>query len=328
MASARFFNPTDDEYAAIVALYGRLWSDEKQFGVAQWRENDEEWPEETLLQRFVLEEDGRIMGIGSCYEKYWESRPGTVHIDFHVDPVRMGEGLDKLLYNTIMDYLGELAPVPEIVATEAREDRPDRLEFLRERGYVAGMRSPRSSLKLADFDSSRIAGLAEKIAAKGVDIYTLSELYEREADWKLKLYDLRWAIMQDVPAVEPRIRHTMAEFQKMTLNDPALEEEAWFVAIDNSGAGIWVGMSNLWLNDPTRRRLDVGLTGVIRAYRRRGIATALKLRTIAFAQQAGAETIETDNEENNPMFDLNLKLGFRPKAAWVSYRRKFSTTNI
>ena len=63
------------------------------------------------------------------------------------------------------------------------------------------------------------------------------------------------------------------------------------------------------------------MTGVVRAYRRRGIATALKVRTIQYAQTVGAETIVTSNEENNPMNILNRKLGFEPMPAWISYHR-------
>ena len=39
-----------------------------------------------------------------------------------------------------------------------------------------------------------------------------------------------------------------------------------------------------------------------------------------FARQLDASTIETDDDENNTMVDLNLKLGFQPEAVWVSYR--------
>ena len=79
-------------------------------------------------------------------------------------------------------------------------------------------------------------------------------------------------------------------------------------------------MSNLWRKEPTGKRFGAGLTGVVRAYRRPGIATALKVRTIEYARSVGAETIVTSNEENNPMYTLNLKLGFEPKPAWISYQ--------
>ena len=108
----------------------------------------------------------------------------------------------------------------------------------------------------------------------------------------------------------------------MILDDPALDPEAWFVALHN---GRWIGMSNLWLNDAQRQRLDVGLTGTLRPFRRQGVATALKLHTIRFGQRIGAATLETSNAEHNPMYALNLKLGFQARPAWLSYRAPFTT---
>jgi mycothiol synthase len=133
------------------------------------------------------------------------------------------------------------------------------------------------------------------------------------------LCDLRWSLIQDVPSPEAHTEPTLAEFEEMILRDPALEAEAFFVA--STGSGAFIGMSNLWRNDPSGKRLDAGMTGVVRAYRRRGIATALKVRTIQYAQTVGAETIVTSNEENNPMYILNRKLGFEPMPAWINYHR-------
>ena len=148
----------------------------------------------------------------------------------------------------------------------------------------------------------------------------MAELQEGEPDWKEKLRDLRWKIVQDVPSTEPFTKPTIAEFEEMVLRDPALDEEAFFVALTDDGS--LIGMSNLWRNDPEGKRLDTGLTGVVRSYRRRGIATALKLRTVEYAQANGAETIRTSNEEDSPMIALNLKLGFEPEPAWVDYTKE------
>ena len=48
----------------------------------------------------------------------------------------------------------------------------------------------------------------------------------------------------------------------------------------------------------------------------------MKVKGIKFAQTAGIEIIETDNEENNPMLDLNKQLGFEERPAFVNYERK------
>ena len=60
----------------------------------------------------------------------------------------------------------------------------------------------------------------------------------------------------------------------------------------------------------------------MRAWRRKGIATALKLRTIEYALHHNTKSIETGNEENNPMYYLNLKLGFQSQPATIHYEKK------
>ncbi|MBE2224121.1 MAG: GNAT family N-acetyltransferase [Anaerolineae bacterium] len=66
-----------------------------------------------------------------------------------------------------------------------------------------------------------------------------------------------------------------------------------------------------------------GVTTVRREYRRRGIATALKVHIIRFAQENGVQEIFTGNDSQNPMYQLNLKLGFKSQPSWVRVEKKF-----
>jgi mycothiol synthase len=70
--------------------------------------------------------------------------------------------------------------------------------------------------------------------------------------------------------------------------------------------------------------LASGLTGVVRSHRRRGIATALKVRACEYARRVGARAIETGSEEHNPMSILNAGLGFVPMPAWLVYKKTVS----
>jgi GNAT superfamily N-acetyltransferase len=83
-----------------------------------------------------------------------------------------------------------------------------------------------------------------------------------------------------------------------------------------------VALSELWSSQADLKKLFTGLTGVLRSHRRRGLATAVKVRAICFAQRYGATILETDNEENNPMFQLNLQLGFQPQPALIEFKKK------
>ena len=54
------------------------------------------------------------------------------------------------------------------------------------------------------------------------------------------------------------------------------------------------------------------MTGVKRAWRRRGIAGALKRRQIIWAKENGYERLATQNEaRNEPIRKLNTRLGYR-----------------
>lgn len=46
-----------------------------------------------------------------------------------------------------------------------------------------------------------------------------------------------------------------------------------------------------------------------------------KRAAIRFAQRWGAQTIITSNEANNPMYQLNLSLGFAPLPAAYDYEK-------
>lgn len=60
-----------------------------------------------------------------------------------------------------------------------------------------------------------------------------------------------------------------------------------------------------------------------RTARRKGVATALKLKALLYAKERGLKVVQTDNEENNPMFQINLAFGFQPSPARLHYRKEF-----
>ncbi len=71
-------------------------------------------------------------------------------------------------------------------------------------------------------------------------------------------------------------------------------------------------------NESTPRILSQDDTGVIREYRGRGIATALKLKISEYALKNGYSTIKTRNDSTNaPMLAVNTKLGFQRKVGWI-----------
>jgi GNAT superfamily N-acetyltransferase len=113
----------------------------------------------------------------------------------------------------------------------------------------------------------------------------------------------------------------MEPFEDWLVHDmggPSDRPEAVFVALAGSEV---VGYSKFHLPEARPLVAIHDLTGVKRAWRRRGLAGALKRAQIAWAKEAGYERLETWNElRNEPVRRLNARYGYREVAARVLVR--------
>ena len=62
--------------------------------------------------------------------------------------------------------------------------------------------------------------------------------------------------------------------------------------------------------------------GVLKEFRRKGIATTLKIKAIEKLLAKGIIEVRTDNEENNPMYKINVALGFKPVPFSLEYMKE------
>lgn len=326
MFSVRPYYPqTDAEYEAIVAVHNRMWP-EYASRASDWRyEDEEEWPEKHLFQRFVAEIDGEIVAEGAYMEPFWSLQPGKYTYGYSVLPEhegsqRNGQRLDELIYAFVLDALS--ARNVTKLCTGIREDKTQRVDFLQAKGFQLQMRYPHSELDLETFDAAPFAGALQRVAQHGVDIVTLPQLQARDAAWKEKVHELIWELDQDVPSPDPPTKQPMEEFEKV-FSSPHICPDGWFIAVDGERL---VGISQLGLDTVHKHKMHTWLTGVVRSHRRKGVATAMKLRAIEFARQRDVTVIDTGNEENNPMYELNMMLGFKPKPAWVDFHKEIAPT--
>ena len=162
----------------------------------------------------------------------------------------------------------------------------------------------------------------QRVAASGIKLVSLTELQSIDPDWKYKTWALRWPIRQDIPSDEPLTQIPFEQWQTMQLASPAFDPDGYIVAIAPNGDYIGYSFIETAAGDPTK--LYTGVTGVKREWRRKSVASALKVRIIDYALAYGATRIETDNEENNPMYDLNMRLGFEPLPAWLTFKKVIS----
>ncbi|MBN2565331.1 MAG: GNAT family N-acetyltransferase [Candidatus Eisenbacteria bacterium] len=319
MIAIREFDGSEADYEAAVRLWNESWP-EYVDAVEEWQHHDRVRNTDYLHRRFVGEVDGAMVGYAECGEHAFSHVPGKYFVFVNVHPEHRGRGYGTALFEHAASQLDGRDPKVTVICSDTREDKDESIRFLSKRGFERVMRFPISNLYVDTFDFAKFEGVDERVAAEGIEIRSLAEIQHTDPDWKHHWYELKWEIFQDVPLPDPPTKQPFEVWVKQ-LEGPGFRIEPHWAALHE---GKYVGMSELWVSKGDPSKLWQGLTGTVRGYRRKGIATALKLRGVEYARAQGVKVIQTDNEENNPMFHLNLKLGFVAQPAWLEFRKKLN----
>jgi GNAT superfamily N-acetyltransferase len=318
MVRLRLFDGSDADYSAIVEVASAVWPN-MPVSADEWKHYDEAVDPQYFFARLLAENEGRVVGNGVFMEPFWSHRPGKYYIDIEVHPDFQNQGIGTRIYDEIVQRLAERNPM--LFVSSTREDQPGGIHFLEQRGYQCVMREPVSELDVQAFDVDAFRKYIERVVQSGYKIVTLRELLATDPNALQDVYELNWTLEKDIPHPEPPTKPTFEAWRKLNFERPGYLPDAWFIAMDGDQL---VGLSRLWTFQSDPQHLDVGITGVIPSHRRQGIAMALKVRGIEFAKAYGATEIRTGNEENNPMYQINLRLGFKPMPAWLSYEKSLT----
>jgi RimJ/RimL family protein N-acetyltransferase len=164
-------------------------------------------------------------------------------------------------------------------------------------------------LLVHEIDLGQFAPLFDQLVSEGLRFTTLSGAQEQYPDWLEHLTALDNATRTEtgdpaVPRTPEEMQHRLASFE--------LDPEACFLALDGTH---WVGYTLLDPRLSREGRLEQGWTGVRAEYRRRGIATALKVLGIQYARAHGYTVIVTAPRRRNvASFRMSTRVGFRPPA--------------
>ena len=272
-----------------------------------WLDRRQKFDESRYFRKQYVVEDARtrdILAYGAVEQTIYLPKYRLVLL---ADPRRLTLGVGELLLEQLMSDLNEAGAITVSCRRYAAENQL--LTFLKKRGFEETSVLMDLRLDPAKFDRALLPPLIEKLEAQGISFTTLAAERAQDSRCAEKLYELATLVRRDDPA---RSRFAPPAYDAreaaLWLNMPYVLPEAYFIAKRGEG---YLGVTDASLFDAMPGSLTAGFTGVKREYRRRGIATALKMQAMLYAQTHGYQIIQTFNHPiQSEMLALNQKLGF------------------
>lgn len=304
----------DRDYAAVAEINTLIMPDQPITGQLLARLDAQREPH-LLYGRWVAEEEGRLVGVAGYGQWADVLVPGEVYVYVRVHPAFQRRGFGAALYDALIDRLRRVGA--DSLKITLRSDRFPGINFAMRRGFIEYARRIESRLDLAAFDAAAFPDPDAQMAEQGLQLRSVADL-AADPQRDQKLYDLKWEIEQDIPYPGRITRPSLPAFQTQYLNSPSFAAAGSFVAVDGDN---YAGL--VFHESASPSLLMVELTGTARAYRRRGIAQALKLRSMVWAKAAGYTTMLVNNDlANVGMLAINDKLGYVRQPALILLQRK------
>lgn len=312
----REFSLTDyPELVAIHASQNIVWPEYPPTPEA-WARADQSRSPKTKFGRWVAVEDGHLVGFASYSQSPWTYPPGGADINVEVLPNYQHRGIGSALYKQLLLGVQEINPTA--LRADAFTNLPEGFSFLQKRGFYEAFRETPVHLDVTQFDFKPYQSLEPKLNSQGIFIKTVREL-ETDPNRDRKIYDLMCLVCEDVPSEGDGI--PLPDFEDwvgLSLAGSAVLQDAFLIAVHDDQ---YVGMRDLGSYGDHEALLG-GLLGVRRDYRHRGIALAMQLRNIAYAQSHKYRLLKDCTAiQNAPMQKLFNQLGFVRDPEWQQCQR-------
>jgi len=311
------FQPT--EYERFAQIRNSIFS-ESETSAQELRSFDDNLDRtKYYLQRYSCFDrgTGAIVGLGDLRHMPWTFHSQKFQGRIWVEKDRQNMGIGQFIYENLMKLAMDLRALE--VWGAVKEDMPASIAFLAKRGFKERERTWESTLNPATVDLSEFSHYLEKASDAGIEISSLSLELELDPECYRKLYELNQTLMADVPGPSPYTPVSYEQWISFDMKDPGLLPDVYMIAKEGSG---YVGLSSVRRLDREPRGLHQVLTGTRREHRGKGIAFALKLKVIEYAQKKGYDRIKTENSTlNAQMLGINTKLGFQRQVGWIGYSK-------
>jgi GNAT superfamily N-acetyltransferase len=283
-----------DETCRSLDIYNEVWPRR-----AVTAEDVEAWRVMSLSHVELL---GAVDGadVGSAAASVPSSQPHFAVVLVTVLPHLRRRGAGSALFEAASAWASE----HRVGKLETVIDSSDAasLDFALHRGFREQSREVVLELELASVEPAAVE------PPPGVDIVLLADRPELAGG----VYDVGIEALPDVPGSDGWTPPSFEQFTKAHLRGPAI-----FIALAGDEVVAYAKLNA----GADGTSAEHGMTAVKRAWRRRGVAQALKRAQIAWAKENGVGRLVAENDDQNlAMRHINEALGYRHAAGWIRLR--------
>ena len=300
------FDSSNEHFALLVSLQDALWPYpwKNWESVEMCRYDAALIPPKCKAQLDFIRHEGKVIGWGATHHDQWAF--DTNLLDSTLTIPKEDKYLDyaqQYLEHQIKRARKMKVKVFRAWSFSGGDWAKD---FYMRNGFEISLLEYISELNLDRFFIDAFESSVSSFENSAYFISNLQELKKLNTDWETKLFDLWNKIEQDVPS--DLVLDLDFDLWKSSIFCPWFKEEDVYIVLDGDK---WVGLSTYERSLRSNDKICTGLTGVLPEYRRQGICSAVKIHALVDLKKKGFKMVLTGNEENNPMFLINLRLGFK-----------------
>jgi len=277
-----------------------------------------------IRNRLLLYKNNILIGA-IYYSQGKDENRRTTFYTLNLDPTYNNNGYRSLLYNKMLDEVKVFNCNLVHTSIYDHPNYEEHKKLLFKENFKLVQTNREYSCDIEKVDTEKYYPLIKKLELEGIKFYDskkeMRDFPDKFPNHYKKLEELIWIYDQDMPIPEG-IKHTrdsFEQFMKYSLNFEKNTYGTEMIAVFN---GRYIGSTDINVYPIEPHKGWTGGLGVLKEFRRKGIATALKIKAIEQLLEKKVTEIRTDNEENNPMYKINVALGFKPVPFSLDYSKK------
>ena len=315
MIKIKQFYQSKNEFEAITEIHN-LVTHEDKISLKRTLEIWEEINSDLFKMSFLMYKNDFLIGYILFFQM--DNNKETIEFVIRLNPNYNKQKYLEKLYGIMLEYIEGKNWTKLHIKIHEHINYKEYQNFIEKSEFQFSQKVRTYSCYLNDIRLKEHLPAIKRMNSNEIKFYdSKSEMKTWKNHYK-KLEKLIWEIEKDIQYKNiANERKSFSDFIEYQYGFEKKDYGCEIIAVCNNQ---YIGISNAKIikkNYP--KKAIIRMTGVLKKFRRKGIAKALKIKAIEKLKENGIEQLFTNNEESNPMCKVNEDLGFQSEPNILLY---------